>query len=78
MVTVTNKKTGKEHVFDNESWEVAKSKGLHTRYNVLAQSDSSVAKKATYTPPELNKVADEGKEEKPKVKKPKDKDKPAG
>lgn len=72
MVTVTNRKTGQSHEFDNASWEVAKEKGLDKKYRVVSQNEELKSDPVNFTPPELNNGKKEVVVEKKVVRKKKD------
>lgn len=62
MVSVINKKTKQTHQFSDEDWQLAISKGLHTKFKVVDQTtELSKSETKNFTPPELKeKVVESG------------------
>jgi len=70
MVSVINKKTQQPHQFTDEEWQLAISKGLHTKFKVVEQTTE--LRKTTgknFTPPELKEKVVELEEKKVNKKK---------
>jgi len=70
MVSVINKKTKQPHQFSDEDWQLAISKGLHTKFKVVEQTtELSNSTTKNFTPPELKEKVVEVEEKKVNKKK---------